>query len=212
MAGFFQGMGGDFPPRFGRSGGENEPTFTTFGTSTGASPRGSQSVLPAGILGNERALRTLSPHPTYLWRWEAGLRVLLIALAVFASDLLGRFTRWLTFRRVVGIVAILILLMCTKGLIEMGMGADLPVLFGLDWGLAIEVSALMIVLSVRDHVSIAAYVVKRWLLQHKPVKQLLRRGGRRSSRSRAAAPHLPPPPDDEPAAWAPAATWRGSFT
>ncbi len=129
------------------------------------------------------------------------MRELLIALAVYASDLLGRLTRWLTFRRVVGIVAILILLMCTKGLIEMGMGADLPVLFGLDWGLAIEVSALMIVFSVRAHVIIVAYVVKRWLLQRKPVKQLLRRGGRRASRSHPSAPHLPPPPDGEPAAW-----------
>lgn len=129
------------------------------------------------------------------------MRELLIALVVSASDLLGRFRRWLTFRRALGIVALLILLLCVKGLIEMGMGADLAILFGLDWGLAIEISALMIVLSVRDRVTTVAYVVKRWLLQNKPLNHLLGRGARRSSRSRPAA-LLPPPPEDEPGAWA----------
>ena len=130
------------------------------------------------------------------------MREFLAVLAVFISDMLGRFRRWLTFRRVVGIVALLVLLLCVRGLIEMGMGADLPILFGLDWGLAIEVSALMIALSVRDHVTTVAYVVKRWLLHRKPINHLLRRNARRSSRSRPGAPLLPPPPDDEPAAWA----------
>jgi len=130
------------------------------------------------------------------------MREFLAVLAVFISDMLGRFRRWLTFRRVVGIVALLVLLLCVRGLIEMGMGADLPVLFGLDWGLAIEVSALMIALSVRDHVTTVAYVVKRWLLHRKPINHLLRRGARRSSRSRPGTPLLPPPPEDEPAAWA----------
>jgi hypothetical protein len=100
---------------------------------------------------------------------------------------------------VLGIVAILFLLLCLQGLIELGMLADLPIILGLDWGLAIEVSALMIVLTSRDHVVTIAYVVKRWLLQSKPLNHLLRRGARRSSRSRPAA-LLPPPPEDEPAA------------
>jgi hypothetical protein len=130
------------------------------------------------------------------------LRELLIALAVFASDMLVRFKRWLTFRRLLGIVALLILVLCTKGLIDMGMGADLPILFGLDWGLALEVSALMIALSVRDHVTAVAYVVKRWLLQRKAVNYLLQRRSRRSTRSRPVARLLPPPPDDELPAWA----------
>jgi len=130
------------------------------------------------------------------------LRELLIALAVFASDILVRFRRWLTFRRLLGIVALLILALCAKGLVEMGMGADLPILFGIDRGLALEVSGLMIALSVRDHVTAVAYVVKRWFLQRKTVNHLLRRISRRSSRSRPAAPLLPPPPDDELAAWA----------
>jgi len=87
------------------------------------------------------------------------------------------------------------------------MGADLPILFGIDWGLALEVSGLMIALSVRDHVTTAVYVVRRWLLQRKPVNYLLRRSSRRSSRSRPPAQLLPPPPDDELAAWAFAMTW-----
>jgi len=82
------------------------------------------------------------------------------------------------------------------------MGADAFALFAIDWGLALEVSALMIALSVRDHAAAVAYVVKRWLIQRKPLNHLLRCGFRRSSRSRPAAPLLPPPPEDELAAWA----------
>lgn len=123
-------------------------------------------------------------------------------LAVFISDILSRFRRWLTFRRVLGIVAILVLLLCVRGLIEMGMAADLPILFGLDWGLALEVSALMIALSARYHVMTAAYMVRRWLLRTKPAIRFLRRGVRRAFRSRPAAPRLPPSSEDEPAVWA----------
>jgi hypothetical protein len=128
---------------------------------------------------------------------------LLTVLAVFTSDLLGRLKRWLTFRRVLGLVALLILLLCVKGLVfDIGMGADLPILFGLDWGLAIEVSALLIALSVRDHVITVAYVVRSWILQRKAVNHLLRRVARRASRSRPNTAVLPPPPEDEPAGWA----------
>ena len=127
----------------------------------------------------------------------------LTVLAAFASDTLGRLRRWLTFRRVLGIVAILILLLMVKGLVfDMGMGADLPILFGFDWGLAVEVSALLIALSVRDHVITVAYVVKRWLLQSRPLNRLLRRGTRRSTRSRPNSALLPTPPEDEPVGWA----------
>ena len=130
------------------------------------------------------------------------MRESLVAVVVLASDLLGRFKRWLTFRRVVGIVALLILLLCVKGLVfDMGMGADLPILFGLDWGLAIEVSALLIALSVRCHVIAVAYVVKRWLLQRKAIGRLFRRVARRASRSRPTSLLPPPPPEDELTAW-----------
>ena len=128
---------------------------------------------------------------------------LLIALAVFASDMLGRLRRWLTFRRLLGLVALLILVLCLKGLIvDLGMGADAFALFAIDWGLALEVSALMIALSVREHVAAVAHVVKRWLMQLKPLNHLLRRGFRRASRSRPSVPLLPPPPEDELAAFA----------
>src|ERR1700684_2134662 len=103
------------------------------------------------------------------------MRETLIILIAVVSDMLGRFRRWLTFRRVLGIVAILILLLCLKGLIfDMGMGADLPILFGIDWGLAIEVSALLIALTVRGHALTVAYMARRNLFRLKPAGLLLR--------------------------------------
>ncbi len=129
----------------------------------------------------------------------------LIVLAVFISDMLGRLRRWLTFRRVLGIVAFIILLLCLRELIWIG--ADLTFIFGLDLGLVTEVSALLIILAVRDHVATAVYVVRRGLLRFKPVGHLLRRGVRRAFRSRSTQPLLPPPPDDEPLEWTIAMAW-----
>lgn len=130
------------------------------------------------------------------------MRELLIALAIFATDLLGHFRRWLTFRRILGLVALLVLALCLKGLIfDLGMGADAFVLFSIDWGLALEVSALMIALSVQGHVFAVAHVAKHWLMQRKSLNRL-RRAFRRSSRTRPAAPLLPPPPEDELAVFA----------
>jgi len=129
------------------------------------------------------------------------MRELLIALAVFAADVLGRLRRWLTFRRLLGLVALLILVLCLKGLIvDLGMGADAFALFAIDWGLALEVSALMIALSVREHVAAVAHVVTRRLMH--PLNRFMRRAFRRSSRSRPSAPLLPPPPEDDLAAFA----------
>jgi hypothetical protein len=122
----------------------------------------------------------------------------LTVLAVFISDMLGRVGRWLTFRRVLGIVAFLILLLLVRQL--MGIGADLTFIFGLDLGLVTEVSALIILLAVRDHVATVVYVARRALLRLKPVGPFLRHGVRRAFRSRSARP-LPPPSDDEPAVW-----------
>lgn len=130
------------------------------------------------------------------------MKELLIALMVFASELLGRLRRWLTFRRVVGLVALLILVLCIKGLIfDLGMGTDALILFSVDWGLAFEVSALMIALSVQGQVAAAAHVVKRWLAQRKSLNRLMRLAFRRSSRTRPASPLLPPPPEDDLAAF-----------
>jgi hypothetical protein len=131
------------------------------------------------------------------------MRELLITLMVFTSDLIGRLRRWLTFRRIVGLVALLVLVLCLKGLVfDLGMGADAFVLFSVDWGPAFEVSALMIALSVQGHVAAAAHVAKRWLMQRKSLNRLMRRAFRRSSRTRPTAPLLPPPPEDELAAFA----------
>jgi hypothetical protein len=126
------------------------------------------------------------------------MRELLTALAIFASGLPGRFRRWLTFRRILGLVALLILALCLKGLIfDLGMGADAFALFAIDWGLALEVSALMIALSVQGHVAVVAHVVRRWLVRN-PLNRILRRAFRRSSRTRRSAPLPPPPQDDHP--------------
>jgi hypothetical protein len=131
------------------------------------------------------------------------MQELLIALAIIASDLMGRFRRWLTFRRVLGLVALVILVLCLKGLIfDLGLGFDAFALFTIDWGLALEVSALMIVLSAREHVAAISHMAKRSLMGLKPLNRLMRRSFRRSSRSRPTAPLLPPPPEDEPAAFA----------
>jgi len=131
------------------------------------------------------------------------MRELLIALAIFASGILGRLRRWLTFRRLLGLVALLILVLCLKGLIvDLGMGADAFALFAIDWGLALEVSALMIALSVREQAALVAQVVKRWFMQLKPLTRFMRRAFRRSARSRPSASQLPPPPEDERAAFA----------
>jgi hypothetical protein len=154
------------------------------------------------------ALKTVLARLTCSRKQEAGLGKYLSVVAALAPDMLGRLRRWLTFRRVLGIVAILILLLLVKGLVfDMGMGADLPILFSIDWGLAIEASALLIALSVRDHVITVAYVVKGWLSGHKAVNHLLRRVARRASRSRPTTPLLPPPPEDEPADWALSEVW-----
>lgn len=131
------------------------------------------------------------------------MRELFIALAFFAYDSLGRFQRWLTFRRILGLVALLVLALCLKGLIfDLGLGFDALALFTIDWGLALEVSALMIALSAREHVAVIIHMAKRSLMGLKPLNRLMRRAFRRSSRTRPAAPLLPPPPEDELAAFA----------
>lgn len=127
----------------------------------------------------------------------------LTMLAVFISVIFRRFRRWLTLRRVLGIAAILILLLMVQGLVfGMGMGADLPILFGLDWGLAIETSVLLMALSVRDRVLTVVSVVKSWIsLKRKGLNRILQRYARRAPRSRPTSTLLPPPPEDEPTGW-----------
>lgn len=125
------------------------------------------------------------------------MRSFLIMLAAYLADLAGRFRRWLTFRRVVGIVLFLTLLLSLRQFVEIGI--DVSFLFGLDLALIAEVSALLIILSVRDRVMTAAFVVRHELSRVKLLSRLLRRS---AVRSRPARPILPPPPEDDPAAWA----------
>lgn len=124
----------------------------------------------------------------------------LIMLTAYLMELIGRFRRWLTFRRVVGIVLFLTVLVLFRQFLAIGI--DLPFLFGLDLGLVAEVSALLIIISVRDRLMPVAYVVRRELLRIRPLSRLLRRSVRRAIRSRPVRSILPPPPEDHPAAWA----------
>jgi len=151
------------------------------------------------------ALRTVLPFPTYSSSREAGMREFLTVLAIFISDIRGRFRRWLTFRRVLGIVVVLTILL-NLGIL-MSAGIDVFFLLGLDFGLLMEVSALLIALTVRGHVMTAVYVARGGLLRLKPFGLRLRRGVRRAIRSRSRQSLLPPPPDDEPAEWAFAMAW-----
>jgi hypothetical protein len=132
--------------------------------------------------------------------WTGEARLYLFVLMAFVADMLGRLRRGLTLRRALGIVAVLFLLLFLGQFLAMGL--DVAFLFGLDLGLITEVSALMIVLAVRGHVSTAAYAVRRGLLRLKPARRFLRRGVRRAFRSRSARPFLPPPPDEDPAVFA----------
>jgi hypothetical protein len=124
----------------------------------------------------------------------------LIKMTAYLMELIGRFRRWLTFRRVLGIVLFLTLLLLFRQILAIGI--DVSFLFGLDLGLVAEVSALLIIISVRDRVMPVAYVVRRGLLRIRPISRLLRRSVRRALRSRPVRPILPPPPEDHPAAWA----------
>ena len=133
------------------------------------------------------------------------MREFLTVLAIFISDIRGRFRRWLTFRRVLGIVVVLTILL-NLGIL-MSAGIDVFFLLGLDFGLLMEVSALLIALTVRGHVMTAVYVARGGLLRLKPFGLRLRRGVRRAIRSRSRQSLLPPPPDDEPAEWAFAMAW-----
>ena len=124
------------------------------------------------------------------------MQAFLIMLTAYLMELIGRFRRWLTFRRVVGIVLFLTLLLLLRQFVEIGI--DVSFLFGLDLGLVAEVSALLIVLSVRARLITTTNVVRRGLLRIRP----LRRSVRRAIRSRPIRSILQPPPDDDPAAWA----------
>lgn len=128
------------------------------------------------------------------------MRPFFIMLIAYLAEHIGRFRRWLTFRRVVGIALFLTVLVLFRQFLALGV--DLSFLFGLDLGLVAEVSALLILVSVRDRVMPVAYVIRHSLLRIKPLSRLLRRSVRRAIRSRPVRPILPPPPEDDPAAWA----------
>ncbi len=91
------------------------------------------------------------------------MRPFLITLTAYLMELIGRFRRWLTFRRIVGIVLFLTVLLSLRQFVEIGI--DVSFLLGLDLGLVAEVSALLIIFSARDRVMTAVYVVRRGLCE-----------------------------------------------
>jgi hypothetical protein len=104
-----------------------------------------------------------------------------------------RFRRWLTWRRALAIVTLLVLALNAPWLMEAGV--DVGFLFGLDLGLVAEVTALLIIFSVRDHVRTAAAIT--WQKAVVAFRPLLR-FARRAHRTRRSRPGrlLPPPEED----------------
>jgi len=119
-------------------------------------------------------------------------------LANVAAHRWVRFRNWLTVRRVLAIVALLVLMLSVPWLMEAG--ADVAFLLGLDLGLVAEVTALLIIFSVRDHIRTAAGMARhRLALVFRPVLRYARRA--RRTRRNAARGHFPPREDDGPG-WA----------
>jgi hypothetical protein len=84
-------------------------------------------------------------------------------------------------------------------------GADVAFLLGLDLGLVAEVTALLIIFSVRDHVKTAVAIVRQMLtLVFRPVLRYVRR--ERQGQRNAPLRHLLSREDDEPG-WACALRW-----
>jgi hypothetical protein len=143
-------------------------------------------------------LQIVAAHPSYGRSREANLREYLIVVAAFASDMAGRLRRWLTVRRILGMLALLIVLLTLKEFLLMGL--DLAFVLGFDWGLAIEISGLMFVLSAHRHLTTIARTGKNALVRLKSINAL-RRATRRATRTPPRPSLLPPPPEDEPAGW-----------
>ena len=118
----------------------------------------------------------------------------------FLTNALVRFRRWLTVRRVLHIVAILFILLFLKEFVALD---AVPFLFGLDLGLVLEVSALMIVLSARAHMIATFQIVREKLTPAKTgLTRLFQRGTSRALRTRSRTPRIPPSSSDsDGAAW-----------
>jgi hypothetical protein len=124
------------------------------------------------------------------------------ALLNSLSGIIAGFRRWLTWRRVLHIVAILILIISIKELVAAG--ADLSLLIGMDWGLALEVSALMIFAAARVHAIAVFQMTRQKLLAASAVlAKFYQRGATRAFRTRPRKTQIFPPPSDEDGwAWA----------
>jgi hypothetical protein len=118
------------------------------------------------------------------------------------SGAVAGFRRWFTWRRALHIAAMLVLLISIQQL--MLAGADLTILFGMDWGLALEVSAVLIFAAARVHAIAILQITRQKLLAAFAVlAKFYQRGATRAFRARSQKPHSFPPPSDEDGwAWA----------
>jgi hypothetical protein len=122
------------------------------------------------------------------------------------TEALVRLRHWLTLRRVLHIIAILLILATIK---ELAAVSDVTFLLGFDWGLALEVGGAMMLLAARTHVIATADLLRHRLsaLKRRAVI-LMRRGVARAGRSRPQAPPPSSSDDDGPwvGAWSPVTT------
>jgi hypothetical protein len=124
------------------------------------------------------------------------------AVLCFLAAGLARFRRWLTLRRVLHIVALLVILLCLREFIAVSAG-DMAFLLGMDWGLVLEVTGVIMLLAARTHTIATAQILRHRLrLAKNRMVLLMRRGRARAFRTRSPASRPPPSSDDEPgAAW-----------
>jgi hypothetical protein len=124
------------------------------------------------------------------------MREFLTLLVCFLADALERLRRWLTVRRVLHIVALLIILMCLGQLLAV---TDISFLLAADWGLILEVWAAMMLLTARMHGVAAVQRLRRSLRRATNRAAHWMRRGARAPRTRPKAP--PPSSSDEDGVW-----------
>jgi len=134
---------------------------------------GRDSRLPPGARGLARRATITIWLPT----WEGNKGGFLRKLSNLVAEQWLRFRRWLTVRRMLAIVALLVLVLAVLGLLEAGV--DIGFLFGLDLGLVAEVTALLIIFSVRGHIKTSVTLLpRRLLVLRRPLQRLARAAGR----------------------------------
>jgi hypothetical protein len=130
-------------------------------------------------------------------------------ILVFLAEALARLWQWLTVRRLLHIAAIIGILALIGQLVAV---SDVVFLLGFDWGLALEVSGAIMMLTARTPIISAAYVLRQKLSAAKNrVGTLMRRGFTRARRARPAARRTPPTASsDEDGGFYPRKNWANT--